>query len=231
MKETVKERLLQFLAYKGLGQNKFEKTVGLSVGYINKLRHEPSPTKLRLIINSFSELDENWLLTGEGSMLRTEDDKSNASEFIPDRVVKVAVVSSYAQAGYLSGYADTDYMSSLPTIDFTPNREMLGNYVAFEVHGDSMDDGSKEGYVDGELVICREVEPDLWKDSKLHINKRDFVIVHKEGILIKRIAEHDVKRHTILIHSLNPEYKDRTLDLADVRQIFSIVESRVQRKR
>ena len=118
-----------------------------------------------------------------------------------------------------------------PVEYFTPNREMLGNYVAFEVHGDSMDDGSKEGYVDGELVICREVEPDLWKDSKLHINKRDFVIVHKDGILIKRIAEHDVKRHTILIHSLNPEYKDRTLDLADVRQIFSIVESRVQRKR
>ena len=59
----------------------------------------------------------------------------------------------------------------------------------------------------------------------------DFVIIHKEGILIKRIIAHDVENHTITIHSLNPMYKDEVLDLADVRQIFSVVESRRQRRR
>lgn len=147
------------------------------------------------------------------------------------KIVDVPIVSQYAYGGYLSGYADNEYISTLPTVPFVPDREMTGNYVAFEVHGDSMDNGTKDGFIPGELVICREVEPYLWKDSKLHIHKRDFVIVHKDGILIKRISEHDVEKHTITIHSLNPEYPDRTLDLADVRQIFSIVSSQIQRGR
>ena len=108
---------------------------------------------------------------------------------------------------------------------------MTGNWLAFEVKGDSMDNGSKESYVEGEIVICREVEREYWRDSRLFINKRDFVIVHEEGILIKRITEHNLDTHTITIHSLNPMYPDRTLNLEHVKQIFSIVESRVQRRR
>ena len=231
LNESVKDRLLRFLQHLGIGQNKFEKNVGLSVGYINKLRHEPSPTKLRLIINKYPELNQAWLLTGEGNMLKQQDTESNAVPFLPERHVLVPVVSAYARAGYLTGYADPEYINQLPTVDFAPDREMQGNYIAFEVKGDSMDDGSKESYVDGELVICREVRPDLWRDSRLHINKRDFVIVCTEGVLIKRITEHDVNAHTITIHSLNPEYPDRTISLADVRQIFSVVESRIQRRR
>ncbi len=155
----------------------------------------------------------------------------NASVFNPDRTAGIPLVSQYAYAGYLSGYADQEYIESLPVIDFTPDREMTGNWLAFEVKGDSMDDGSKESYVDGEIVICREVESDYWRDSRLFINKRDFVIVHEDGILIKRIIEHDVEKHLITIHSLNPMYKDRVINLAEVRQIFSVVESRVQRRR
>lgn len=156
---------------------------------------------------------------------------SEAAPFTPKRRAGVPLVSQYAYAGYLSGYGDPEYVEQLPTIDFTPDREMTGNWLAFEVKGDSMDNGSKESYVEGEIVICREVEPDYWRDSRLFINKRDFVIVHEEGILIKRITEHNLQAHTITIHSLNPMYPDRILHLEQVRQIFSIVESRVQRRR
>ncbi len=148
-----------------------------------------------------------------------------------DVVVGVPLVSQYAYAGYLTGFGDPEYIDTLPKIDFTPERHMTGNYVAFEVKGDSMNDGSADSYLEGELLICREVEPIYWKDSKLFINKRDFVIIHKEGILIKRIITHDVENHKITIHSLNPLYPDEVLDLADVRQIFSVVESRRQRRR
>lgn len=145
--------------------------------------------------------------------------------------VKVPLVSQYAYAGYLGGFADQEYLEQLPTIDFVPDREMTGNYVAFEVRGDSMDDGSKDSYEQGEILVCREVEPYNWQHSPLHFNKRDFVIIHTDGILVKRIINHDVPTHTITIHSLNPEYPDRRLDLADIRQIFSIIESRKQRRR
>lgn len=234
MNESVKDRILTYLKHINMSKKRFEAVCGFSNGYMDKLRHCPKADKLEIIYQQFPDINRIWLLTGQGGMLQSIDSKSiesNAVTFTPDRHVLVPVVSAYAYAGYLTGYADQEYMQALPTIDFTPDHEMHGNYVAFEVKGDSMDDGTKESYVDGELVICREVEPHLWQHDKLHINKRDFVIVHNEGILIKRITDHDVASHTITIHSLNPEYPDRTIDLSEVRQIFSVVESRIQRRR
>jgi SOS-response transcriptional repressor LexA len=168
-------------------------------------------------------VSEAWLVYGEGEI--------DALPVFFERHAGIPLVGQYAYAGYLTGYGDNEYIGTLPTIDFTPDREMTGNWLAFEVKGDSMEDGSIDSYVEGEIVICREVERDYWKDSRLFINKRDFVIVHEEGVLIKRIIEHNVERHTITIHSLNPMYQDRVLDLAQVKQIFSIVESRKQRRR
>jgi transcriptional regulator with XRE-family HTH domain len=230
MQDTVKERLVTFIKRKGLSQKKFETMVGLSNGYVNNISKGIGAEKMQRILSTFPELNQEWLLLGEGNML-VESIESNAEPLTNERRVGVRLVSQYAYAGYLSGYGDDEYLDSLPLIDFTPDREMTGNWLAFEVRGDSMDDGSKESYIEGEIVICREVEPDYWRDSRLFINKRDFVIVHKEGILIKRIIAHDVDSHTITIHSLNPLYKDRTINLKDVLQIYSIIESRVQRRR
>lgn len=69
METTVKQRLIEYLKYKGIGQNRFEKKAGLAIGYISKLRIEPSPTKLRSIINAAPDLNKDWLLTGDGEML------------------------------------------------------------------------------------------------------------------------------------------------------------------
>ena len=228
MQETVKERLIKYLQFKKIGRNKFEALAGISSGYISNLKSTPGATHLAKIITAAPDLNQQWLLTGEGNMLK---ENSNANPFTPHARAGIPLVSQYAYAGYLGGYGDPEYVGTLPTIDFTPDREMTGNWLAFEVKGDSMDNGSKESYVEGEIVICREVEREYWRDSRLFINKRDFVIVHEEGILIKRITEHNLDTHTITIHSLNPMYPDRTLNLEHVKQIFSIVESRVQRRR
>lgn len=82
MNETVKDRLLSFLNYLEIGQNKFEKNVGLSIGYLNKLRHEPSPSKLRMIINKYPQLNSDWLLTGEGEMLQSGNVINNGDNSI-----------------------------------------------------------------------------------------------------------------------------------------------------
>ena len=75
MEQTVKERLIIFMRKKGLSQKRFEQAVGLSNGYINQLRHSPSATKLQRIIDAFPDLNDKWLLTGQGEMLKTEEKK------------------------------------------------------------------------------------------------------------------------------------------------------------
>ena len=78
-----------------------------------------------------------------------------------------------------------------------------------------MNDGTEDSYLEGDRLLCREIKRELWIDSKLHIRKWDFVIVHKEGVLIKRIVEHNVENGTITVHSLNPIYPDKIINLSE----------------
>lgn len=138
------------------------------------------------------------------------------------KVMNVPLVNQYAQAGYLNGFADEEYTDSLPTIPFTDDIEHRGEYMCFEVKGDSMDNGTYESYLEGDILLCRDIRQDYWM-SKLHYNKWDFVIIHKEkGILVKRIINHDVEKGIITLHSLNDYYNDFDIHLSEVAKLFNV---------
>ena len=168
-----------------------------------------------------SVLNPYWILEEKGDMLKKDNEAIPLSS---NCIINVPLVNQYAYAGYLSGYSDVEYIESLPTIPFIVDHEAHGHYIAFEVRGDSMNDGTEESYLEGDRLLCREIKRELWADSKLHIRKWDFVIVHKDGILIKRILDHNVEEGTITMHSLNPIYPDRVINLAEVYQIFNVIE-------
>ena len=229
----------------------------LQKGKVQKI----SPKVAEKILKIYPFYSYSWLLTGEGDMLlntipteKTEDIfntdeyrllqqkfnallddykelKKEAEPLNPNAVLYVPLVNQYAYAGYLNGYQNETYMNTLPTIPFIADHEARGNYIAFEVKGDSMNDGTEESYLEGDRLLCREVPQHLWADSKLHIKKWDFVIVHEEGIIVKRITDHNVENHTITVHSLNDMYPDRVIDLSEVKQIFNVVEMQRPRRR
>ncbi|MDR2910730.1 MAG: hypothetical protein LBV47_05130 [Bacteroidales bacterium] len=66
----MKERLLKFLTYLEIGQTKFEEKTGLSRGLINKIKGNISLDTLQKITDNYPELNENWLRTGEGEMIK-----------------------------------------------------------------------------------------------------------------------------------------------------------------
>lgn len=228
----LKERIIQFIEYKGISVQRFEKEVGLSNAAVSKMGDNTRRATVDKISNCFPDLNPNWLLTGEGEMLNIINRKVNEAYPIDEPIIlRVPLVSQYAQAGYLCGYADEAYMASLPTIPYIVDHEAQGHYVAFEVKGDSMNDGTEDSILEGDRLLCREIMPHLWSDSKLHIRKWDFVIVHTEGILVKRIIDHNVENHTITIHSLNSIYPDRIINLSEVKQIFNVIELQRPRRR
>lgn len=190
---------------------------------------------LKRLNSTFGNIfNEQWLLGESDNMLK--DALITENEVIPKIIEfeNFPFVSQKAYAGYLSGYADAEYVETLPTVAFPVDHTPQGNYLVFEVKGDSMNDGSYDSYLDGDLVLCREIQIDLWKDSKLHFDKWDFVIVHEDGIIIKRIIDHDVENRTITIHSLNPDkktYPDKEINLCEVRQILNVVNMMRPRKR
>lgn len=207
---------------------KYQRIFDLQKGKVKKI----SSSLANDIISKYGQFNLTWLLTGEGEMLNTPNQSSDEASPIDEPIIlRVPLVSQYAQAGYLCGYADAAYMATLPTIPYIVDHEAQGHYVAFEVKGDSMNDGTEDAILEGDRLLCREIMPHLWADSKLHIRKWDFVIVHTEGILVKRIINHDVENHTITIHSLNSMYPDKVINLADVKQIFNVIELQRPRRR
>lgn len=229
------ERIQKIMDEEGLNKNSFSKAIGISnnvtITRIINEKRSPSRSTCEKIVSAFPKYNLTWILTGEGNMLTDITSIEEASPIDEPIILRVPLVSQYAHAGYLAGYADASYMDSLPTIPYIVDHEALGHYVAFEVKGDSMNDGTEDSILEGDRLLCREIQPHLWVSSRLHFRKWDFVIVHTEGILVKRIIDHDVDNHTITIHSLNSMYPDKVIDLADVKQIFNVIELQRPRRR
>jgi phage repressor protein C with HTH and peptisase S24 domain len=74
MEQTVKERIILYLRYKGIGYNKFESIAGISHGYIANLKSTPKKEQLAKILLAAPDLNRTWLLAGDGEMLnKTEN--------------------------------------------------------------------------------------------------------------------------------------------------------------
>lgn len=80
--DSVKERLKAYIEYKKISVRSFENQCGLSYGYVNNMRVSIQPAKLKGISTQFPDLNKSWLLTGEGEMLVSSEQKSLATETV-----------------------------------------------------------------------------------------------------------------------------------------------------
>lgn len=69
----VSERLAIYVKHKGMGQVSFEKETGLSRGYVQKANENMGSLIISKIKKHHPDLNIDWMLTGEGSMLNTGD--------------------------------------------------------------------------------------------------------------------------------------------------------------
>lgn len=71
--ERVIDRFDSYMVYAGLNDNKVTVQLGLAIGLIGKSRKEGrdlSRSVIEKILDYYTDLDEAWLLTGKGRMLK-----------------------------------------------------------------------------------------------------------------------------------------------------------------
>ena len=68
--QSVKDRLKAFIVFKNISTREFERRIDAAYGFIGNMSKSTSPEKIMRICNVFPELNPDWLLTGEGEMLR-----------------------------------------------------------------------------------------------------------------------------------------------------------------
>lgn len=202
----------------------------------------------------YPSIDYQWILTGEGAppVIIPASAKNNAApvtsfndpaelELIKkidstefrylDEDTYVIIcphVTEYAYAGFLSGYGDPEYIEELPRHMIMTKQLKLGSYLSFTVKGDSMDNGKKGCYSNGDVVTTKKLQLKHW-ESQLHLHRYNrFVIVTDEGISIKEVKSHDVEKGVIICHSLNEDkatYPDYEQKLSEVRDLYYVVKN------
>lgn len=244
------EALKQYLRHNKIRQGDFAEKLGISRNYLlTKLKEYNFKDDFKRKVITLLQLSNNFFESnnndGEigGNVLpitpainafkigEIAGDEEN-SPFIDigngQYIMVVPIVPIKAQAGYIQNYNDEQYIAENFTEKhtFSVSRVYRGRYMAFIVDGDSMDDGTSGAIIEGSTVTGREIQKHHWH-NKFHINRyKDYVIVHHDGIFVKRIIEHDTTNGTIICHSLNPDknlYADFELNLDECLQIFNVV--------
>ena len=224
--DSINERIEYLInTYYNRNESSFSRDTGIKQATINGITggrmSKPSSDTLERILNAtVVKVNSEWLITGDGPILKLEI--QNGKEMSIDNFMSVPLVPIRGKAGYLTGYGDMEFIESLPTLPVIVDREYKGKYRCFEVEGDSMDDDSRGSICDRDIVLGREIKRELWR-CKLHIRDWNFIIVHKDGISIKSIVEHDVERGIIRCHSKNNFYDDFSLNLDDVIELYNLI--------
>lgn len=234
---SVADRLKEYISYKKMTNAEFERSIGASNGYINSIRRSIGIDKLEQLEQNYPDLNIQWLLKNEGEMLKTADKKDNPFlitksgmqyyEMPNNRyLMSVPFVPIRAYAKYVDECVDLDSEMAIEQYNFIVDTIGHGRYMAFEIKGDSMDDDTRGSLCEGDIILARELNRDLWRD-KLHIHQYpNWIIVLDNTILCKQIVAQDMEKGTITCHSLNPspEYADFELKLDEIRQMFNIIQ-------
>lgn len=208
MERTVKQRIIEFIKYKGIGQTKFEKAVGLSNGYLNQLRHAPSYEKIQMIIGAFPDLNEVWLLTGEGEMLKSEAQQPDS---LPARTEKSRIrywVDVDATAGGLTMFDDNPMNKciemSIPEFGDCTD--------AVNLHGDSMFPLFKSG----QIIILKE-----WAESFIDFGNVYLVITKSGNRMVKYLRKGSDAAHVLCV-SENPAFDPFEILIDDILKLYIV---------
>ena len=237
----MKQRLIEYLKYKGIGQNRFEKIAGISNGYISNLKKSPGAEILTKILKAAPDLNRVWLLTGEGEMLTQDVVPVRQAEFREYERTKSGNRFYRSTEGHIVmqvpiealGSPDDEYATIVSDYEnettlFEVDEVHHGKYLAFRVNGDSMDNGTRNSFERGDIVLVRELSRDKWL-PRLHYRDWPYwVIVFGNNVRIKQIIGQDENTGTITLHSLNPspEYTDFTLHLDQISRLFNVVKKK-----
>ena len=231
---NIKERVLYISENKGITREKFFDDLGITYGNFKGKAKEKalSSDVLAKIITKYPDINPEWLLTGNGKMLKSEGAteviktprveiiepiKVEGRSLMPKVVVvdnsdndRIPLVSIKAQAGYLEGYDDSNYIEELPTYSVPDMRN--GTYRMFQVSGFSM----YPTLQDGSYVIGKFVENWEW----LSDNRVCVVVTERDGVIVKRVTNRAREKGFLYCKSDNRDYKHITVRVEDIREIW-----------
>ena len=190
-------RLDQVIQYLGLNVNSFSKEIGLSraerLYQIKKGNYDISKNLAGIIVDRFSEINEAWLLTGEGSMLKTPEGSSK----IPLYNISLDEFN-------------TD-LTQMQIVDELEIPILSGSDFAFVNQGDSMSPEIEHGSV----VFVKQVDKDAVVFGDI------YLIVSEKINIVRFIRGLDDKNWRLVAKNVK-DFDDLILDISLVKAVYKV---------
>lgn len=210
---SINDRITQLIDFKAnKNQKKFAEMIDFAPQVISNIvsgrKSKPSFDVLNAISSSFVDINPEWLLTGEGEMLKSDNlsvatQTHNPNEGIP-------LIPTEAMRGVASG--------EISILELNCERYVIPMFkdadFLIPVKGSSM----YPKYNSGDVVACKRVP---MQDIFFQWNKV-YVLDTNQGAIIKRVAKSE-QEGCIKIVSDNPSYEPFDLQLSQIYSIAIVV--------
>lgn len=191
---THKEKILEFVEFKGLSKSQFCRKCGLSISYLDS-KGSITSDKLTLILKNFRNFNVNWLLFDDANMIIPEEKQRAESKNLIPLYEEVVTVGGNNEIVAESNIAYDKVNRYINVGDL-----FKGATSAISHYGDSMVE-----YQSGCLIVYKE----LVNKSEI-VWGRNHVVETDEMRVTKKIAEID--ENYIMCYSTNKEtYTDGRL--------------------
>jgi hypothetical protein len=204
------ERLYKYIDYKGNKPTRFEKELGLSNGYLGtqlKRNADLGESVLNKIVDYCLDINPEWLLTGEGEMLKSDIQKTGKRKLIP-------VYDTSTIGGNNELIANTD--AATQPAEWIDGGDWFSEATsAIHHYGDSMIE-----YPSGCILALKRIN-----DIQMIIWGKNYVVETDEYRITKRL-QRGLSEGYIRAYSTNEEtYQDGTL----IHQPIDILLSSIKR--
>lgn len=193
---NIKERVLYFIENQGEKKEAFFEDLGMSYANFKGVQKKSAlgSDKIDKILSKYPDLNLEWLFSGKGEMLKTENTKTETNK--EESVKGIPLVNATAIGGYgnnVFSFEERDVK------DYYVIPKFKHKQVDFmiEVEGSSM----YPKYNSGDVVACRIIK----ERNFIQWNKTHVIATREQGIIIKRIKPSDAP-NSLLMVSDNESY-------------------------
>lgn len=234
----ITERLSSLVFMFGNSVNAFAKSIGVDTANLNKMvKGQQSITKktVQKIISAYPQVSEEWLLTGEGTMLKGQQPQQYNSP-------NATMVNGNNNVFNNHGYAQPKQLDviSAPTAPLVPialcRKENVDVYKAMKVpelqaeqitrvnafaeidfYFTVCDDAMMPNFVRGDILALRHLEEDMFI-----VNGNPYVLDTKShGLLLRILKERDNKYECLSLWDKD-RYEAFNVPKCDVYKVYNI---------
>lgn len=210
--ESVKTRLLEYLKSKRISQTEFTRSLGVSSTYVGAMRRGMATDKLKKLFELYPDLNRDWLIYGEGTML-VDPDETTPKGISRDYETLLLPVEAFAGGleTWSEGVKGADCRKIVSPVS--------GADFAITISGKSME----PKFHDGSTLFIKKI------NDKAFIPWGHTLVVDTEnGVYIKNLLPDTAQgknkgEEYIIAKSINPDYPEFKIPTSSIFGIYRVM--------